>query len=102
MTWSKTKLNLFSLLYMVLMLAGALGMQVETDRRMRRDRESIQQQLQADGVSASQAYTLTSGMAHAYDNATSYANTTIFIVIIFTQGMTSLLISALHDDRART
>jgi len=101
MALSKTKLNVVSMLYLVLTLAGWFGMQVETDRRMRRDRESIQQELQANGMSASQAYNITFGMAQAYNHAVSYASTAIIIVVLFTQGLTVVLVSLLSDEKAK-
>jgi hypothetical protein len=101
MALSKTTLNVLSILYLGLILAVWLGWQFETDRRMRRDRDSIQQELQATGMSAWQAYNITYGMAQAYNHATSYASAAIIAVVVCTQGMTSILISSLSDEKAK-
>lgn len=101
MALSRTKLTIVSTLYLGLTLAVWLGWQLETDRQMRRDRESIQQELQATGMSAWQAYNITFGMTQAYTYATSYASTVIFFVVILTEGMTVMLISARADDKAK-
>jgi hypothetical protein len=99
MAQSRATLNVLSILYLLLMLAVWLGWQFETDGRMRRDRESIQQELQSTGMSEWQAYQITYGMSQAYNHATSYASMAIIIVVICTQGMASMLISSLPDEK---
>lgn len=69
---------------------------------MRRDRESIEQQLRSTGLLDGQVYNITYGMTQAYNHATSYASMAIIVVVICTQGMTSLLISSVSDERTKT
>ena len=101
MALTKAKLNVASTVYLVLTLSVWLGWQFETDRRMRRDREAIQQELLSTGMPAWQAYNITYGITQAYNHATSYASTVIFIAFVFTQGMTTVLISLPSDEKAK-
>lgn len=99
MALKRSTLNMLSFLYFLLSLGVWVGWQVETDRRMERDENLFQQQLQADGMSATQAFNIRQAMRQAYDHATSYASTAIFVVILSTQGMASILIASLPEDR---
>ena len=99
MALTRSTLNMLSFLYLLLTLGMWVGWQIETDRRMGRDENLFQQQLQADGMSASQAFNIRQATRQAYDNATSYASTMIFFVILCTQGMASILIASLPEEK---
>lgn len=100
MARSRTTLNVLSTFYFVMALAFWLGWQIVTDRRMQRDQELTEEQLRSSGMSAWQAYTVTSGIKQAYNNATNYASMVIIIVIMCGQGMATLLISSLPEEKA--
>jgi len=98
MTRKRARLNMLSFFYLVLMLAVWLGWRIETDRQLRRDGELFQQELQAEGMSAAQAFNIRQAMGQAYDHATSYASMEIVIVIICTQSMFSILIASIPEE----
>ena len=99
MTRKRARLNTLSFFYLVLTLAVWLGWRVETDRQLRRDAELFQRELQADGMSAAQAFNIRQAMAQAYDHAASYASMGMFVVIVCTQGMVSILIASLPEEK---
>jgi len=101
MALRRSTLHLVSFLYFVMMLAVWLGWQFETDRQMQRDRSSIEQQLRSTGLSEWQVYNITFGMTQAYNHAKSYASTAVIVVVMCTQGMTSVLIASVFDEKAR-
>ena len=99
MALTRSKLNTFSFLYLVLTLGVWLGWQIETNRWMATDENLLQQQLEADGMSASQAFNIRQATRQAYNHATSYASVAIVVVIMSTQGMASMLIAALPEEK---
>ena len=99
MALRRSTLNMLSFIYFILMGAVWLGWQYETDHRMQRDRESVAQQLRSTGLSEWQVYNITLGMTQAYDNAVSYASMAVIVVVMCTQGMTSILIASLFDEK---